>query len=113
MPPQSGNTYDIQRFRDPTPNASGSFGTIAAGVGDLIGDPKNEILLGEFSNHNPPQNDQVVSDVHFFDPVSGLALQNVNDPDGQPCDPLRLGTRAAGRSKRGHVPRFRRLLAAL
>jgi len=59
----SGNIVDLQRFRDPTPAASGNFGTTAAGGGDLVGDARNEIMIGEFGNHNPAQNDEVISDV--------------------------------------------------
>jgi Ca2+-binding RTX toxin-like protein len=79
----NGNITDLVRFRDPFPATSGSFGSTAAGVGDLVGDGRNEILLGEFSTHNPPQNDQVISDVHFFDPVTGDPLQSIRDPDRQ------------------------------
>jgi hypothetical protein len=92
----SGNTIDFQKFRDPTPNASGSFGTTAAGVGDLASDPKNDILIGEFPNHNPPQNNTVISDVHVFDPLTGLSMQNITDPDQQPVSDFGLGLAPLG-----------------
>ena len=92
----NGNTTDFVKFRDPFPATSGSFGTTAAGVGDLVGDTRNEILLGEFSGHNPPQNDTVISDVHFFDPVTGDPLQSIRDVDQQPNSNFGVGVQPMG-----------------
>ena len=92
----NANITDMLRFRDPSPTTSGSFGTAAAGVGDLVGDNRNEILLGAFAGHNPPQNDTVISDVHFFDPVTGDPLQSIRDPDQQPNSNFGVGVQPMG-----------------
>ena len=92
----SGNTVDLQRFRSPNPVAGRSFGTTAAGVGNLVGDALNEILVGEFSTHNPPQNDQVIGEVVFVDPVSGAPLQTIADPDQQRVSNFGVGVAPMG-----------------
>jgi hypothetical protein len=80
---QSPNTVSLQSFNDPTPQAGGGFGISSAGVGNVAGDPRNEMLVGEFASHNPPQNTEVISDVHIFDPITSRALQTISDPDQQ------------------------------
>ncbi|HWC26519.1 MAG TPA: integrin alpha [Solirubrobacteraceae bacterium] len=93
----SGNTIDLQRFRSPNPAAGRSFGTTAAGVGNVFGDPtENEILIGEFSTHNPPQNDEVVGEVSFFDAVTGNPLQTIADPDQQKVSNFGVGVAPLG-----------------
>ncbi|MBW3652493.1 MAG: integrin alpha [Actinobacteria bacterium] len=92
----SGNTVDLQRFRSPNPTAGRSFGTSAAGVGNLVDGPENEILIGEFSTHNPPQNDRVIGEVSFFDPVTGNPLQTIADPDQQQVSNFGVGVAPLG-----------------
>lgn len=77
------DTITLATLNDPGPQASGGFGTSSAGVGDLVGDPRNELLVGELSSQSPPQNPNTVSDVHIFDPRTEQALQTIEDPDQQ------------------------------
>jgi FG-GAP repeat protein len=79
----SPDTITLATLNDSTPQASGGFGTSSAGAGDLVGDSRNELLVGELSFHSPPQNPNTISDVHIFDPLTEQALQTIADPDQQ------------------------------
>jgi hypothetical protein len=79
----TADAITLATLNDPAPQASGGFGASSAGVGDLAGDPRNEILVGELSSHSPPQNPNTISDVHIFDPLTEQVLQTIADPDQQ------------------------------
>jgi hypothetical protein len=79
----SPDSITLATLTDPTQQASGGFGTSSAGVGDLMGDSRNELLVGELSSHSPPQNPSTISDVHIFDPLTEKVLQTIADPDQQ------------------------------
>ena len=78
------NHYRISTLDDPTPDKIGNFGTSSAGVGDVAGDSRNEIMIGAYGPHAPQVIDDVISDVHIFDPLHDVALRTIPDPDQQP-----------------------------
>lgn len=67
---------------DPTPHNGGHFGGAIAGLGDVAGDPLNEVLIGAIHLFAGHQN--VVSDVHVFEPLTGRVLLTIDDPDQEP-----------------------------
>ncbi len=77
------NHYSISVLDDGTPNKIGNFGTSSAGIGDVAGDSRNEIMIGAYGPHAPEVYTEVVNDVHIFDPVSDKLLQTIADPDQQ------------------------------
>jgi FG-GAP repeat len=77
------NHYRISTLDDPTPNKVGNFGTSSAGVGNVSGDSRNEIMIGAYGPHAPQVIDDVISDVHIFDPQHDEALRTIPDPDQQ------------------------------
>ncbi len=79
----SPNSISFATFRDPTPYASGDFGTSSAGVGNVAGDSRNEILIGAFGPHNPGTHTGVIGDAHIFSALTERALQTFRDPDRQ------------------------------
>ena len=78
------NHYQIAVLDDPTPNQIGNFGTSSAGVGDLVGDFRGEMVIGAYGPHAPQVVDDVVSDVHIFSPLGERVLQTIQDPANQP-----------------------------
>ena len=85
----NGNFLSRLRFRnfsllsDPTPATGGQFGASAAGIGDVAGDARNEILVGAIGPHAPGTNAQVVNDVHIASALVGEPLQSIAAPDQQ------------------------------
>src|SRR5689334_3416807 len=69
---------------DPTPHPSEDFGTSSAGIGDVFGDSRNELLIGAYGPHNPGTNTDVINDVHIFDPIHEVSLLDIPAPDQQP-----------------------------
>jgi hypothetical protein len=75
------NHYRISTLDDPTPFKIGNFGTSSAGVGNVAGDSRNEIMIGAYGPHAPQVIDDVMSDVHIFDPLHDTVLATIPDPD--------------------------------
>jgi hypothetical protein len=71
-------------LNDPTPNKIGNFGTSSAGIGNVSGDDRNEMMIGAYGPHAPQVIDDVISDVHIFSPLTDQALQTIPDPEQQP-----------------------------
>ena len=71
------------QFDDPTPANGGNFGSPAAAVGDLAGDPRNEVLVGASGPFIPGLDHTIVNDVHFISPATGRIVLSVKDPDQQ------------------------------
>ncbi|HEV2787008.1 MAG TPA: integrin alpha, partial [Solirubrobacteraceae bacterium] len=86
----TGNNVDLQRFRSAKPYSGLGYGTSAAGVGNVFGDNVfNEILIGAFPGRG-------VSHVAFHDPISGAALQTIDDPDAQELSAFGVGVAPMG-----------------
>jgi hypothetical protein len=80
------STINFARLDDPTPSPSGNFGGGYSAVGNLVDQPglfRNELLVGE-GGLGEPGNEDLLGDVHFFDPVKAQALQSIPDPDQSP-----------------------------
>src|SRR5262249_40028097 len=80
----SPNSISFSTMVDPTPHPSEDFGTSSAGIGNVFGDPHNEILIGAYGPHNPGTNPDVINDVHIFDPIHEVSLLDIPAPDQQP-----------------------------
>ncbi len=80
----SPNSISFATLNDPTPHPSEDFGTSSAGIGDVAGDTRNEILVGAYGPHNPGTFRDMVNDVHIFSALSEQALMSIRAPDGQP-----------------------------
>jgi hypothetical protein len=78
------NHYAFAVFDDPTPAQIGNFGTSSAGVGNVEGDARNEVLIGAYGPHAPQVVDDVISDVHVFSALGDQVLQTIPDPDQNP-----------------------------
>src|SRR6185312_1695196 len=76
--------YTLAVLEDPTASKVGNFGTSSAGVGDLDGDGKGDIIVGATGPAFPPITDDVTNDVVIFSPLSEAPLQPIDDPDLQP-----------------------------
>jgi hypothetical protein len=86
----TGNNVDLQRFRSPKPYTGLNYGATAAGVGNVAGDSVfNEILIGAFPGRG-------VSHVAFHDPITGAALQTIDDPDAQELSAFGVGLAPMG-----------------
>ncbi|MFP5376424.1 MAG: integrin alpha [Acidimicrobiia bacterium] len=76
----SGTT--LGRLDDPTPHRGENFGAPFSGLGDVAGDPRNEILVG---NAGPwqtgDQDNQFLADVHVFSPATEQVVRSFPDPD--------------------------------
>ncbi len=80
------STINFSLLNDPTPSPAGDFGAGYTAVGDLVTGPgvfRNELLVGQGSL-GEPRNDELLSDVHFFDTGKSVALQSIADPDQNP-----------------------------
>ena len=82
---QSGspNSISFATVTDPTPHPSEDFGTSSAGIGNVFGDTRNEVLVGAYGPHNPGTAPDTINDVHIFDPIHEVELQNFQAPDQQ------------------------------
>src|SRR5262245_26701579 len=49
----SPNSISFSTMVDPTPHPSEDFGTSSAGIGDVFGDSRNELLIGAYGPHHP------------------------------------------------------------
>lgn len=78
------NHYLFGVFDDPTPDQIGNFGTSSAGVGNVSGDARNELLIGAYGPHAPQVVEDVISDVHIFSALGDQVLQTIPDPDQDP-----------------------------
>lgn len=78
------NHYRISTLDDPTPNKIGNFGTSSAGVGNVSGDSRNEIMIGAYGPHAPQIITDVINDVHIYDPLHDQVLKTIPDPDQDP-----------------------------
>jgi hypothetical protein len=83
---QSGspNSISFSTMVDPTPHPSEDFGTSSAGIGDVFGDSRNELLIGAYGPHNPGTATDTINDVHIFDPIHEVSLLDIPAPDQQP-----------------------------
>lgn len=79
----SPNSISFSTMVDPTPHPSEDFGTSSAGIGNVFGDARNEILIGAYGPHNPGTNTDVINDVHIFDPIHETSLLDIPAPDQQ------------------------------
>ena len=77
------DNVSFSQLDDPTPQPGGNFGTSAAGVGDVAGDPRNEILIGSVGPRFPGIDQSILNDVHFFSPFNERVLLSIPDPDRQ------------------------------
>jgi hypothetical protein len=82
----SPNSISFATFRDPTPYPSGDFGTSSAGIGNVAGDSRNEILIGAYGPHNPGTHTGVIGDAWIFSALTEHPLQGLADPDKQADD---------------------------
>ena len=81
----SPNSISFSTMVDPTPHPSEDFGTSSAGIGDVFGDDRNELLIGAYGPHNPGTNTDVINDVHIFDPIHEVPLQTSRRPISRPA----------------------------
>jgi len=80
----SPNSISFSTMVDPTPHPSEDFGTSSAGIGDVFGDSRNELLIGAYGPHNPGTATDTINDVHIFDPIHEVSLLDLPAPDQQP-----------------------------
>jgi hypothetical protein len=80
----SPNSISFSTMVDPTPHPSEDFGTSSAGIGDVFGDSRNELLIGAYGPHNPGTATDTINDVHIFDPIHEVSLLDIQAPDQQP-----------------------------
>ena len=95
-PRATGGSVTLSLLDDPTPNKAGNFGAPWAGVGNVAGDPRNEVLVGSAGPWQPGDNLGFLGDVHVIDPVTERALLSVEDPDKQPGSGFGQGVAALG-----------------
>ena len=63
--PGSPNSISFATATDPTPHPSEDFGTSSAGIGNVFGDPRNEVMIGAYGPHNPGTAADTINDVHI------------------------------------------------
>jgi hypothetical protein len=80
----SPNSISFATAVDPTPHPSEDFGTSSAGIGNVFGDTRNEVMIGAYGPHNPGTATDTINDVHIWDPIHEVELQNFAAPDQQP-----------------------------
>jgi hypothetical protein len=80
----SPNSISFSTMVDPTPHPSEDFGTSSAGIGNVFGDDRNELLIGAYGPHNPGTATDTINDVHIFDPIHEVSLLDIPAPDQQP-----------------------------
>jgi hypothetical protein len=84
--PTSPNSISFATATDPTPHPSEDFGTSSAGIGNVfgkVGDMRNEVMIGAYGPHNPGTATDTINDVHIWDPIHEVELQNFAAPDQQ------------------------------
>ena len=79
----SPNSISLATLNDPTPHPSEDFGTSSAGIGNVAGDARTEIMVGAYGPHNPGTNQDVINDVHIFSALNEQELQRFDAPDQQ------------------------------
>jgi hypothetical protein len=79
----SPNSISFSTMVDPTPHPSEDFGTSSAGIGNVFGDGRNELLIGAYGPHNPGTATDTINDVHIFDPIHEVSLLDIPAPDQQ------------------------------
>ena len=79
----SPNSISFSTMVDPTPHPSEDFGTSSAGIGNVFGDDRNELLIGAYGPHNPGTANDTINDVHIFDPIHEASLLDIQAPDQQ------------------------------
>ncbi|MCA1683832.1 MAG: integrin alpha, partial [Actinobacteria bacterium] len=80
------STVNFSLLNDPTPAPGGNFGGGYTGLGDVVaqsGRPRNELLVGAGSL-GELGNQELVNDIHVFDPLTAQVLQSIVDPDAEP-----------------------------
>lgn len=96
----------LSTANDPTPSQSGNFGAPFTGIGNVAGDPRNEILIGA---HGPlwgpgGTDDPTEGDMHVYSPISGEVVQSFSDPEDQPGNGFGQGVASLGDvNDDGHV----------
>lgn len=80
---------------DPTPSQGGNFGAPFTGIGDVHGDPRNEILIGA---HGPwiPGGGPTIGDAHVYSPASGEIVLTLSDPEDEPGNGFGMGVASLG-----------------
>ncbi|MEO6121032.1 MAG: integrin alpha [Acidimicrobiales bacterium] len=90
------STVVLSFLDDPTPSQGGNFGAPAAAVGDVAGDPRNEILVGALGPFIPGDDESIIGDAHVMSPITGEALLTLRDPDQQPGSAFGTGVASMG-----------------
>ena len=78
------STVVISYIDDPTPSQGGNFGAPVAALGDVAGDPRNEILVGAIGPFIPGDDTTILNDIHVISPHTGAIVLSIDDPDKQP-----------------------------
>ena len=81
---------------DPTPAQGGNFGAPVAALGDVAGDPRNEILVGASGPFIPGDDETILNDVHVMSPHTGETVLTLQDPDLQPGSAFGGGVASLG-----------------
>lgn len=76
-------TNILAQVDDPTPAPGGNSGAAYTGIGNVVGGPLNEILVGSGGPLWPSDVD-FMGDVHVFSPDEGQVVLTLTDPDRQP-----------------------------
>ena len=90
------STVLLSVLDDPTPAQGGNFGAPYAAVGDVAGDPRNEILVGALGPFVPGDDQTIIGDAHVISPLTGEVLLTLDDPDQQPGSAFGTGVASLG-----------------
>lgn len=102
----SPNSISFATFRDPTPEPSGNFGTSSAGIGNVAGDSRNEVLVGAYGPHNPGTHTGAIGDVHVFSALTERPLQTLRNPARQTGSGYGNALQPLGDVNRDRLPDF-------